>query len=489
MVEIQEVAPEKKLDKTTPDVCSIDVINDKTLNFQINYDNLSNQESKEVKEEIKQIKELKEEERKIDNSIKYDKVPSNQVEKLEKTGDIASTTREVKNTCYKNTMNDEWREWVKKQINNKMCLKTVEARLKKQNYSQDLINSLLYTKSVSDIKSTEIKKKNLQEVVNHFPNTFLEIGDFFPFIKFGSKELYNLVDSKFILLVCVDDTKYINYSVINMLNKEHHVFVIYNNLTSNCSNYYSIKSDTVYNLLEIPNENINLYILNANRRIVDIKKLQQLEDIITMQFDKYDINIHVPYLLIDNVLNQELLDEVIAYYDNNPEKRQSHYTATKNRLHVHPDRELELKIDNKLSRSVFPEVKKIFYLDVRYRESYKICSYNSETNGKFHPHRDTVSPHQHRKYAMSLLLNDDYEGGEFELPEYNLKLKPKANSVIIFPGICSHKVLEVTKGTRRVIISFLCNDLDDDMVNHDQYKMKSNFYDERKVNFSKIYPF
>ena len=74
MVQIQEVAQEKKLDKTTPDVCSIDVINDKTLNFQINYNNLLNQESKEVKDEIKQIKELKEEEKKIDNSIKYDKL-------------------------------------------------------------------------------------------------------------------------------------------------------------------------------------------------------------------------------------------------------------------------------------------------------------------------------------------------------------------------------------------------------------------------------
>ena len=66
---------------------------------------------------------------------------------------------------------------------------------------------------------------------------------------------------------------------------------------------------------------------------------------------------------------------------------------------------LESMIDNKLSRSLFPEIKKIFYFDVEYRELYKICSYNSETNGRFAAHRDTPYPHQHRKFALSLILN------------------------------------------------------------------------------------
>ena len=139
----------------------------------------------------------------------------------------------------------------------------------------------------------------------------------------------------------------------------------------------------------------------------------------------------------------------MAFYDNNTDRQELHNTASKNRIHVHPNRELEIKIDNKLSRALFPEIRKIFYFDVKYRELYKICSYDAETSGRFHAHRDTPYPHQHRKFALSLLLNDDYEGGELFLPEYNAKIKPKANSAVVFPGISSHQVLEVTKGKRK----------------------------------------
>ena len=69
---------------------------------------------------------------------------------------------------------------------------------------------------------------------------------------------------------------------------------------------------------------------------------------------------------------------------------------------------------------VLAELKKVFYFDAKYRESYKICSYDSVTQGRFHAHRDTPYPHQSRKYAMSLMLNNEYEGGELYLPEYNL---------------------------------------------------------------------
>ena len=47
-------------------------------------------------------------------------------------------------------------------------------------------------------------------------------------------------------------------------------------------------------------------------------------------------------------------------------------------------------------------------------------------------------------------LNDDYEGGEIFFPDYNLKIKPKPNSLLMFPGNenYAHGVHEVTKGFR-----------------------------------------
>lgn len=47
-------------------------------------------------------------------------------------------------------------------------------------------------------------------------------------------------------------------------------------------------------------------------------------------------------------------------------------------------------------------------------------------------------------------LNDDYEGGEIHFPELNLKVKPKAGSVIMFPPHLLHEAFDV-KGTKYIM--------------------------------------
>jgi len=60
-----------------------------------------------------------------------------------------------------------------------------------------------------------------------------------------------------------------------------------------------------------------------------------------------------------------------------------------------------------------------------------------------------------RSHVCSLLLNDDYEGGELVFPEQSRSIKPKAGDMVVFPGYyVSHGVAEITKGTRRVLLVF-----------------------------------
>jgi hypothetical protein len=60
-----------------------------------------------------------------------------------------------------------------------------------------------------------------------------------------------------------------------------------------------------------------------------------------------------------------------------------------------------------------------------------------------------------RSHVCSLLLNDDYEGGELLFPDQNGSVKPKAGDMVVFPGYyISHGVAEITKGSRRVILVF-----------------------------------
>ena len=239
------------------------------------------------------------------------------------------------------------------------------------------------------------------------------------------------------------------------------------------------------NILMIGDE-YQVYITSPNRRIISVMDSDELREIKEFNIEDYlPKEVHIPYLLIENALDDDLLKKVINFYNQKKieGKLISHQHSTKDRLHVHPDAELEKELDHKISRSVLPELRKVFYFDAEYRELYKICSYDAETSGRFHPHRDTPAPYQHRKYALSLFLNDDYEGGEFVLPEYGLKVKPKANTAFIFPGISTHQVLPVTKGSRMTIISFFVNG-----SIKPQYKMKAHYYKDKKIVDSQIYP-
>ena len=44
----------------------------------------------------------------------------------------------------KNTINNEWKEWINRQLNNKVSLNKIDDTLKRQNYSSSIINSILY---------------------------------------------------------------------------------------------------------------------------------------------------------------------------------------------------------------------------------------------------------------------------------------------------------------------------------------------------------
>lgn len=60
-----------------------------------------------------------------------------------------------------------------------------------------------------------------------------------------------------------------------------------------------------------------------------------------------------------------------------------------------------------------------------------------------------------RSHVCSILLNDDYEGGELLFDDQGVQLKPKPGSLVLFPGYyVSHGVNEITKGSRVNLLVF-----------------------------------
>jgi PKHD-type hydroxylase len=61
-----------------------------------------------------------------------------------------------------------------------------------------------------------------------------------------------------------------------------------------------------------------------------------------------------------------------------------------------------------------------------------------------------------RKISMSLLLNDNYEGGEicFRSSESEKCTRPQVGEVVLFSSFLSHKIKPITKGERYVVVTW-----------------------------------
>lgn len=79
--------------------------------------------------------------------------------------------------------------------------------------------------------------------------------------------------------------------------------------------------------------------------------------------------------------------------------------------------------------------------ELRIFERHEVHLIKFEQGHKMNDHADTAGD-----FAAIYYLNDDYEGGEINFTDHNLKIKPKANSFVTFPSNADywHEVLENT---------------------------------------------
>ena len=121
------------------------------------------------------------------------------------------------------------------------------------------------------------------------------------------------------------------------------------------------------------------------------------------------------------------------------------------------------------ARRIKPEIQKAFTRDVTGIEEFKVVRYDSADGGHFRPHRDNISRHNaHRRFAMTLNLNDDYEGGALRFPEYGPDTyRPGAGDAVLFSCSLMHEALPVTSGNRYVLLSFLFDEESKRLSNRD----------------------
>ena len=127
------------------------------------------------------------------------------------------------------------------------------------------------------------------------------------------------------------------------------------------------------------------------------------------------------------------------------------------RDHTVADPDLLRELSSTVGRRVMPEVRKAFAYRATRFEGFKIACYDASAGGFFRPHRDNMTQSTaHRVFALTINLNDDYDGGQLRFPEYGNELyRPDAGAAIVFSCTHLHEVREVTAGRRFVLLSFL----------------------------------
>jgi hypothetical protein len=96
-------------------------------------------------------------------------------------------------------------------------------------------------------------------------------------------------------------------------------------------------------------------------------------------------------------------------------------------------------------------------LDPQSRECWRISKYTEGDYFGMHPDDSYGTP---RTVAMVYYPNDDYEGGELEFINFNIKIKPKANQLFVFPAsyVYEHKIHDIGPGNPRyTVVAFFCN--------------------------------
>ena len=94
------------------------------------------------------------------------------------------------------------------------------------------------------------------------------------------------------------------------------------------------------------------------------------------------------------------------------------------------------------------------YINVKGDTGYILLKYN--TGDYVREHVDTWSG-ENRTLSCSMILNNDYEGGELAFFNGEYKLNPKKGDIVIFPSSFTypHQVLPVTSGTRYAVITWI----------------------------------
>ena len=182
------------------------------------------------------------------------------------------------------------------------------------------------------------------------------------------------------------------------------------------------------------------------------------------------IEAHAPIMIMDRVFDADLCQHLIAQYEAQDRDLSGFMRDIDGKTHIIHDKNHKLRRDHTITsnediarlqmtirRRIVPEIQRVHQFNVTRMERYLVACYAAEDEAHFRTHRDnTTKGTAHRRFAVSINLNADFDGGEICFPEYGARsYKPPPGAAVIFSCSLLHAVTKVTRGRRYAFLPFL----------------------------------
>jgi peroxiredoxin len=177
-----------------------------------------------------------------------------------------------------------------------------------------------------------------------------------------------------------------------------------------------------------------------------------------------------PVLVVPRVFDPEFCRLLIEYYESHGGKESGFMREEDGMTVEKADTKIKQRRDqdildetlrtaamHRIYNCLVPEVRKAFQFHATRIERYIVACYDSATGGHFHPHRDDTSKGTaHRRFAVSLNLNSEFEGGNLRFPEFGPRTyKPPVGGAVVFSCSLLHEATRITAGKRYAFLPFL----------------------------------
>lgn len=177
-----------------------------------------------------------------------------------------------------------------------------------------------------------------------------------------------------------------------------------------------------------------------------------------------------PILMLPNVFEPAFCNELIALYEkeggqesgfmrevNGSTVAMVDYSHKRRRDHNISDTAIIQQSQARILRRIVPQIERAYQFSATRMERYIVACYAADEQAHFRPHRDnTTKGTAHRRFAVSINLNNDFEGGEISFPEYGTRsYKPEPGMALVFSCSMLHAVSPMTRGKRYAFLPFL----------------------------------